>query len=190
MGIKCVLISGAGIIICRGLLIDTELLNHCSQFLPEWLWGGVFSTAWLRLPHAQSKVSISKAAELRSQRDLRLTPCDAACGSTHVTSAVQKKAVYVHAETHQRVKVTVGHRFGFSKEFKSTRHRQQQRQRLLWYVKDVKKSSFLFPLVTKGLSERSCFSVLLSFCVLASVIWMCMDEAINARLYCWCNTHT
>lgn len=81
----------------------------------------MFSTARLPLPYAQLKASVSKATELRSQRDTCLAPCDAACGSTHVTAAAQKRAkfvtcVCVHIETHQRVKGAGEHTFGLSKE--------------------------------------------------------------------------
>lgn len=105
MGIKCVLISSAGIIICRGL---TESLLCSSDQTLNWHWTAEWlppvSAARRRVCHSEAsfascaelKVSFSKAAELRSQRDLCLAPCDAACGSTHVTSAVQKKAGFVH----------------------------------------------------------------------------------------------
>lgn len=217
MGIKCVLISSAGIIICRKL---TESSLCSSDQTLNWHWTAKSLppvSAWVtvrrRVFHcsaslascAELKVSVSKAAVLRSQRDLCLAPCEAACGSTHVTSAVQKKpSLCVHAETLQRPKVTGGHRFGFSKEFKST----SQGQRLIFSTMDtlclVSESLFMhfgvlkmwkrnkffnFPLGTKALPERSCFSVLVGIWVLASVIWMCVDEAIHARYY-WCNTST
>lgn len=133
MGIKCVLISRAGIVICRKL---AESLLGSSDQTPNWHQTAESLppvSAWLtarrRVFHssapfalcAELKVSVSKATELRSQRDTRLAPRDAACGSTHVTSAVHKKATFVtcvcvHTETHQRVKVAGEHTYGFSKE--------------------------------------------------------------------------
>lgn len=101
MGIKCVLISGAGIIICRKL---TESLLCFSDQTLNWHWTAESlppSSAWVtarrRVFHsspsfascAELKVSVSKAAQLRSQRDPRLAPCDACmCQYTcHLRSA-------------------------------------------------------------------------------------------------------
>lgn len=100
MGIKCVLISSASIIICRKL---TESLLCSSDQTLNWHWNAeslppvsvwvtvrrcVFHSSASFASWAELKVNVSKAAELRSQRDPRLAPCDAACGSTrHLCSA-------------------------------------------------------------------------------------------------------
>lgn len=162
MGIKCVLISSAGIIICRGL---TESLLCSSDQTLNWHWtaewlppvsawvqrGGVFSTARLLLPHAQSWKWAYQRPWSSDLSGARVSLHVMLHVAVHMSPLQCRKrpGLCVHVETHQRVKVTGGHRFGFLKEFKSPGRRQRLTFSTIDTLCCVIKSLFKHPGVLK-----------------------------------------